>query len=349
MFLIDVIMEGEDVDLDLLPIVHHAEFDSGKYITAGMTVCRNPDTGILNIGIYRQEVTEQKRVKCRISPRSNGDYIAKRYARLGKPMEVVVFIGHHPAVAMAAAAPIPLNKSEFELMAALLDEPLEVTRAATVDLPVPARAEIAIEGVIDPTEMVSDGPLGEASGYYGTELPCYVIQVTAITMRHDAIYHDLYPAHQEHVMVGILARQSSVYDRVKDAVPSVIAVNYGPEAEPGWGIMYLSIKKHSPGDGRLAGLTALQADPFVNIVTVVDEDIDVYDEKEVLWAVATRAKRNVEVVTDLFAPAHSGANWNSGEAKVLIDATMPVDKPFPKRVSPDRKLWDMMRLEDYLS
>ncbi|MFC1965005.1 UbiD family decarboxylase, partial [Chloroflexota bacterium] len=353
----EIILQGKDIDLSLLPITHHTEHNPGKYISAGMTICKDPDTGIPNVGVYRIHVKGKDRFGCAMRPSNNGGLIARRYAELGKTMEVVTFIGHHPAVFNAATTIGPLEMNELEVMGSLLGEPLEVTATTTVDLPVPARAEIAIEGIIDPSKMDTDGPFSEAFGYYGDERPCYVTQVTAITMRQDAIYHDLYPAHIEHNLSYQLSRESNLYDRVKSAVPTIKAVHYGPEKQMASNLVYISIRKRSQGEGRLAGLTALNSDIISKIAVVVDDDIDVYNEHEVLWAIGTRVRADSDILIIPRMPTihlnpcayNETETWTGYmDAKILIDATKPADLPFAVRVTPPKSLWDYMKLEDYL-
>jgi len=336
----EIIIQGKDIDLGRLPIIHHAELNPGPYVTIGMTVCKHPDTGIPNVGIYRMELKGKDRIACMMRPDHHGGKIGQRYAELGKPMEVVTFLGHHPVVAMAAGAyrSSRTDGDEFELMGALLGESLEVTPAVAVDLPVPARAEIAIEGIIDPTKMDTEGPFSEGAGYYGEERPCYIIQVTAITMRRDAIYNDLYPIHQEHNLVVQLSREANIYDAVKRAVPDVKAVHVGPDGQCGKSLVYVSIKKRTEEAARQAGLAALSSDDGGRVAVVVDEDIDVYDESEVWWAIATRMRGDLDI------SVHPGPM----STKTLIDATIPLDTPFPRRVTPPKDTWDSMKLEDYL-
>ena len=214
----EVVIKGKDVDLGILPITKQAPLNSGKYITAGQLICKDLDTGILNSGIYRHEVKGKDRLGFRPAPMSHGGYITRRYAELGKPMEVVIFIGHHPVTCLGSVYSGGIDVNELEVMGGYLGESLELTQCQTVDLPVPARAEIAIEGVIDPTKIETDGPFGEWTGYYGEVHKCYIIHVTAITMRKDAIYHDLYPIHQEHNLVLQLGREARIYGAVKRAV-----------------------------------------------------------------------------------------------------------------------------------
>ena len=354
----EVVLQGKDINLGLLPIIHHAEHNPGKYITTGITICKDPDTGIPNVGVYRHHVRGKDTFTCAMRPgRNHGGHIAQRYAELGKPMEVVTVIGHHPAVFIGAVTGGPLDMNELEVMGALLGEPLEITPALTVDLPVPAHAEIAIEGVIDPTKMTTDGPFSEAFGYYGDAHPCYITEVKAITMRRDAIYHDLCPAQLEHNLSYQLGREYNLYDRIKSAVPTTKAIHYGPEGQMAPNLVYISIGKHSSGQSRIAGLTALNTDLVCKIAVVVDDDIDVYNEHEVLWAIGTRVRADQDIhIIPRMPTIHlnpssfneTGALTGYMDAKILIDATKPVDLPFATRITPPQELWNSMKLEDYL-
>ncbi len=352
----EVVIKGEDVDLGILPITKQAPLNSGKYISIGQLICRDPDTGILNSGIYRHEVKGKDRLGFRPVPTNHGAYIARRYAELGKPMEVVIFIGHHPATCLGSSFSGGINVNEVEIMGSFLGESLELTQCETVDLPVPARAEIVIEGIVDPTIIETDGPYSEWSHYYGETYKCYVIQVTAITMRKDAIYHDLDPSHFEHNFMFGISSRSSAYDAVKKVVPTVKNV-YLPRSGGGQLFVYVSIKKRVPGESKRAGWAAVNSHPNRKIAVVVDDDIDVCNEEEVLWAVATRCCPDTDI--DMIARA-AGAildptsydethlkrgNLNS---KVVIDATMPVELPFATKIIPDPDSWARITLEEYV-
>lgn len=352
----EVILKGKDVDLSLLPLIHHQEDDSGKYITIGTMICKDPDTGIPNAAVYRHEVKGKDRLGCMVVGVHHAAYIARRCAELGKPMEVVISIGHHPAITIGACSTGDINENELELIGGLLGEPLQVTPGETVDLPVPARAEIAIEGIIDPRNMGTDGPFAEFTHYYGGEASCYIIQVTAITMRQDAIYHDLDPAHREHNYSSVLANESNAYNVIKEAVPTVKAVHF-----PWTGLceyhIYTSIKKRVQGEGKFTGLAALSANPELKVAVVVDEDIDVYDEEEVLWAICTRVQADLDIsiipgvaAANLDPSSYDETRFKRGtmSTKMIIDATKPVESPFPARITPPKALWDSMRLDNYL-
>lgn len=352
-----VVVKGDDVDLAKLPITKHAEEDSGHYITVGTLVVRDPDTGILNAGIYRHEVKGRNTIGCMFNPAHHAGYIYRRYKELNKPMEAVLFIGHHPAAVLGSQARGAIDASELELMGALMDEPLEVTDGETVDIPVPAYAEIAIEGILDPANETADGPFAEYTGFYGpSKDPVGLMQITAINMRSDAIYHDLDPAHPEHNLAGVLTFESVVYDSVKRLVPSVTAVHL-----PASGVYtftaFIAIKKRVPGEGMSAGLAAVAATSEIKIAVVVDDDIDIYNEEEVWWAVSTHFEADTglavipnAVGSHLNPSAYGEVRTTKGpmNTKMVLDATRPATLPFATRIRPPKDVWDRMRLEDYI-
>ncbi len=357
----EVVVKGKDVDLATLPIPHGSELDSGKYIGAGGTILKDADTGIPNVGVYRHEVKGKNKLGCQIGPIHHGSYIGRRYAELGKKMEAAIYLGHHPAVDLAAVSRVPLGESEFEIAGGFLGEPLRVVKGETVDLPVPADAEIVIEGIIDPSKMSTDGPYAEYSGYYGEKRPCYIIDVTCITMRKDAIFHHVDTAHREHNLWVGLPYEATVYDVIKRRVPTLKAV-HGPVSGCCIYHYYISIAKRAMGEGMVAGLLAIGADVNSKLAIVVDEDIDVFNEAEVMWAVATRVAWDKQVTIipkvtqgpiDPRCYSEEGLDYETeyqGEliAKVIIDATKPVKLPYSNRITPPKDLWESMKLEDYV-
>ena len=352
-----VVWQGADIDLGKLPIVHHAEKNAGKYISVGCLVLRDPDTGVLNAGMYRHEVKGPDRIACMFNPAHHGGYIYRRYKELGRRMEAVLFLGHHPAAVMGALARGPMDSDELQIMGGLMDEPLEVVPGDTVDLPVPAFAEIAIEGYLDPENETADGPFSEYTGFYGpAKDPVGLMQITAITMRSDAIYHDLDPAHQEHNLAGALTFESSVFDGVKNLVPTVTGV-YMPTSGSCVFTAYVAIKKRVPGEGMSAGLAAITSEPNLKIAIVVDDDIDIYDEQRVLWAIATHfeADQGLAVIPNamgahLNPSAYGEVRHEKGpmNTKIVIDATRPATLPFAERIRPHKETWDRIDLADYI-
>jgi 2,5-furandicarboxylate decarboxylase 1 len=352
----EVIYKGDDVDLNILPIIHHQEGDSGKYLDIGCLVCKDPDTGIYNAGVYRHELKGKNQLGFMTSPNHKTAYIARRYAELKRSFEVVITVGHHPAVGIGACTFVRLGINKLEVIGGLLKEPLAMTQAETVSIPVPAFGEIVIEGEVDPCAMVTDGPFAEYTGYYGGgNKSCYLIKVKAVTMRKDAIYNDLDPASLEHNRPTSLGMESNDYDVIQKAVPTVKSV-YLPRTGRGF-LTFVSIKKRIEGEGKFAGLAAVSARPSSKIVIVVDEDIDIYDYDAVWWAVATRVEADTSVSiipgvsgAHLDPSAYGETRFNKGSmtTKMIIDATRPVNTPFAPRITPPKAVWESMVLENYL-
>jgi len=354
----EVVIQGDDINLHELPIVTNCEKDSGPFISAGITTVRIPGTDKFNSGIYRMMVHSRNTLGMSYEKHTHIGQVHRPFEARGEPLDVVTWIGHHPACLLGCQSKIPFGEDEYEVMGGLLQEPLRVTKAKTVDVMVPADAEVVIEGRILPDERIGEGPYGEFTWYYGLERPSPVMEVTAITYRKDAIFHHLFAAHPEHNLTGRLGRESVLYKRVKAAVPSVVDV-----AMPMSGICrfhaYVRIRKDYDGAGKIAALAALASDPFVKLAVVVDEDVDIHNDAEVLWAIATRTQPDrstffvPESATSRLDPA-SYSIWSRWEkdtmnTKWAIDATMPVEAPFEERADVPRDAWENMDLTDYLS
>ena len=352
-----VVIEGGDIDLASIPVIRHAEKNSGKYISIGVLVVRDPETGVLNAGVYRHEIKGPQEIACMFNPAHHAGYIYRKYRELKRPMEAVLFIGHHPAAILGSLSKQSIDADEYRTMGALMGEALEVVAAETVDIPVPAWAEIAIEGVLDPARETSDGPFSEYTGFYGPRKdPVGLMQVRALTMRKDAIYHDLDPSHREHNLAGVLSHESTVYNSVAKLVPSVTAVHM-PACGTCIFTAFISIRKRVQGEGKSAGIAAIAAEPNLKIAVVVDEDIDIYNEQEMWWAISTHLQADRGVTTIPYAmgahldpSAYGEVRTEKGpmQTKLIIDATRPVTLPFAERIRPPRDAWERIRLEDYV-
>jgi len=333
------VLKNEDAKLSILPWIVHNEYDGGPYICSAATILRDPDTESLNVGLYRNQIMGENKLGLMINPANHGSYILSRYRELNKPVEVALVIGHHPALLLSAGgARLPQIGGELELAGSLMDEPVKLVRGETVDIEYPADAEIVIEGVIDnPSSLVEEGDFGEYPRYYSGKRMVPVIRVTAICMRHDAIYQDIAAAHDEHIVMGSLPRMATYLKRIKEVAPYVKMVNL-PKSASSRAHIYVSIKKRNEGEGKHAGLAALAVDPNIKMAVVVDDDIDVFDEEQVLWAVAFRFEADRDLV---LIPYTIGAHLNPSayslertkrgvlQTRIIIDATWPV-KGFEK-------------------
>jgi 2,5-furandicarboxylate decarboxylase 1 len=355
----DVVLTGNEARLNVLPILTHNELDAGPFVAGGCMVARDPDSGELNVGLYRHQVLGPQRLGVFFNEGHHGDYLRRRYEELGRPMEVAIIIGHHPGFMMGAVSRLPGIGHEFAEAGALMGEPVELVRAKTVDLPVPARAEIVIEGVIPPGVRTFEGPFGEWPGHYTAEGDKPHIDVTAITMRRDAIYYDVVAAHREHVVLGSLPRMGSVYRRVKQVVPGVRQVNVPAHSRMH---CYVSIRKTSDAEPGRAGYAALLTEPEnFRMVVVVDDDINVFSDGDVLWAMGTRFHADTDLV---MVPSIGGAGGLSpvgydfgpnGEKTprksiaIIVDATKPAPPAqYPPRAQVPDAVVSEVKLEGLL-
>jgi 2,5-furandicarboxylate decarboxylase 1 len=343
----EVVWTGDDIDITRLPILVHQELDAGKYITSAATISRDPDSGRLNAGIFRHQVQGPKQLGFMTNPAHHTSYILRANREMKKPMEVALVLGHHPAMLMSAVSKLPGIGGELEVMGGLLGESVEVVKCKTVDLEVPARAEIVIEGIVDtdPERVQNEGPFGEYPLYYTRLGPMPWVQITAVTMRRQPIYVDVFNAHREHLVLGALPRMGSIYRRVKEAMPTVTAVNL-----PLMGIrstLVIAMKKRVDGEPKIAASAALAVDPILKHIFIVDDDIDVYDMDMVLWAFTTRfqADRDLIIMPNFLGGhlnpvtyGHHREEKGPMETKLIIDCTKPAPPAtFPPRcqVPPD--------------
>ena len=338
----EVVWRDADADLARLPIPVHNELDGGPFLTAAVTVMRDPDSGALNAGVYRHHIYEDGRLGIWFFGSHDGGTIHRRYSARGEDTPVAIVIGHHPAFLMGAVSRVAGIGGEYDAAGAYLEESLEVTPALTSDIMVPARAEIVIEGRIVRDQLVEEGPFAEWPGHYvgGGLKP--VVEVDAITLRHDAIFQDIQASGREHRLMGALPRIASIHEAVSQKVPGLKAVNVPLHTRMH---CYLSIDKQLDSDPTRAAFAALNTEPEnLRAIIVVDDDIDVYDEREVSWAIGTRfdAAHDLQIIPRWNGPGGLlPTNWSydaeggrtpTMSSAVIVDAT----KPAPPVVFPTR-------------
>ena len=211
------------------------------------------------------------------------------------------FVGHHPAATLTSQTKVPLGMDEFSVMGGLLGEPVELVQCETVDLRVPSDAEIVFEGKLIPNYRKQELRSESTHGTYGLEVMSRVLEITAITYRNNAIYHDIFSAHADHNMAAKVQREAVVYKRLKLAIPTVKDVEL-PLSGTCRHTAYVSFKKDYDGQGKIASIAALAADPMIKLAVIVDDDINVRKEQEVWWAVATRvqADRAITLVPEAY-------------------------------------------------
>jgi 2,5-furandicarboxylate decarboxylase 1 len=354
----DVVLTGNKAALSALPLVTHCAKDAGAYLSSGVTIMRDPGSGALNAGLYRHRVISDSRMTINLAPLSHGEEICRDAEARNAVVEAAIVIGHHPALAMASQQRGERGAFELEVMGGLLNEAVPVVRAETVDVPVPADAEIAIEGRVVPGARAQDGPFGDYWLYYSPPRQARVFEVTAITHRRDAIFHDVFNVGPEHVTLFSLGMEGVVYTQLKQLAPGVRAINV-PACGSG-NLVYVQIHKEIEGQGVNTALAALGAYRF-KCAIVVDEDIDIHDDGKVMWALLTRtqADRSFFTVPGSYVSRVDPTGyspWQLGDrgprvltTRLGIDATKPLDPGFPEVAEPPRDLWTRLDLSRYFA
>lgn len=321
----DVVVTGDAVDAGLFPISRHFTQDAGRYVSSGILVCKDPDTGVRNLSYQRLQLKAGNRFGASLHSRGHiWDHLMRSEAR-GKNLEVAVVIGAHPAVYLAAGAKVAMEVDEYDLAGALLGQPVELVRCKTIDVEVPAEAEIVLEGELLAGTHEAEGPFGEYTGYSTSRSTENVFVVKAITRRQSPIYLDLIPGYSmEHLLLARVAKEAHVFERLKEMVPTLKALNY-PKSGTHFHA-YLSFKKTAEGQARHALMLLFGLDPYVKLAVAVDEDIDVFNESEVLWALATRFQADTDsfLVPKVFCNRLDPSSMDGMSAKLGLDATAPL-------------------------
>jgi 4-hydroxy-3-polyprenylbenzoate decarboxylase len=289
----ETVWEGKDVDLARLPVQTCWPGDAGPLITWGLTVTRGPLKARQNLGIYRQQVIGANRVIMRWLAHRGGalDFRDHQIAHPGAPFSVAVALGADPATTLAAVTPVPDTLGEYQFAGLLRGARTELVKCIGSELQVPARAEIVLEGVIRPQDTALEGPHGDHTGYYNEAERFPVLTVERITLRRDPIYHSTYTGKppDEPAMLGVALNEVFVPLLAKQ-FPE-IADFYLPPEGCSYRLAVASLKKQYPGHAKrvMFGIWSfLRQFMYTKFIVVVDEDIDIRDWKEVVWAITTR-------------------------------------------------------------
>ena len=343
----EVVLKGDQVNLSAIPQIVHHQDDAGPYLTAAVTLARDPMSGRLNCSFNRLMSLDNNHTSIHLTLAKHLWEFYTNAEKMKQPLEVAVILGAHPAWSLGALNIGSVDEEEFFLMGSVAGEAMEVAPAETMDLRVPARAEIILEGEILPFERVEEGPFGEFTGYSLGSRKREVFHVKAITHRKDAILHDITVGHLDHLLLSTIPMEANLYRAVKAMVPSVKAVRI-----PAPFTLYVSIEKKTEGQGKNAILAALGADMYMKHVIVVDHDIDIFNDQRVQWAVGTRcqADRDVMIVSNVGGSDLDPSDLQDGvTAKMGIDATAkPRLDGFTPRHKVPKDVFDRLDLKDYL-
>ena len=289
----EIVWEGHDVDLSRLPIQHCWPGDVAPLITWGLTVTRGPNKSRQNLGIYRQQVIGCNKVIMRWLAHRGGalDFRDHCLANPGQPFPVAVTLGADPATILGAVTPVPDNLSEYQFAGLLRGAKTELVKCLGSDLQVPAFCEIVLEGFIDPTETALEGPYGDHTGYYNEQATFPVFTIERITMRRNPIYHRTYTGKppDEPAMLGVALNEVFV-PLLQKQFPEITDFYLPPEG-CSYRLATVSIRKQYPGHAKrvMFGIWSfLRQFMYTKFIIVVDDDVNIRDWKEIIWAMTTR-------------------------------------------------------------
>jgi UbiD family decarboxylase len=334
----EIILRGEDIDLTALPVPKFWPGDGGRYIgTGNVTLTRDPQSGRINVGVYRQMLHGPARVGMYCSPGKHGRLDREAWWESGKPCEVVAAYGIDPVLFMIGAQAFSAAEGELEVAGGIMGRPLELTAAEYVSLPIPAHAELVIEGLLHPGDTELEGPLGEFTGYYGNERSRQpVIEVKAVHCRRTPILTAAlmanYPSCEIGAYYSIMRSARILDDLTRIGAPGVTAAYSHPAAASGWGMVIVSLKQQYAGHAaQILALTAQcpAAAYYTKWVIAVDDDVDPTDFNQVMWALSTRCNPadDLDVLRNTWStgldPSQYPPDLRPYGSKVLINACKP--------------------------
>jgi UbiD family decarboxylase len=290
-----VVSENIDI-LKLLPVPTWFERERGPYISAGVIVAKDPVAGRRNVAIARLSVEGGNLLMAGIARRHHFYELMQRAHAQGKPLEIAISIGNHPAVLIASQMEVELGDDEFDIAGGLLGEPLRLVPCRSVDLEVPAESEIVLEGTLHADELIEEGPVSEFHGFYENYGPGNAVYIKTVTFRTSPIYQAILPGYApEHVQLGGVAIGVTTYRALKKVISCVREVLI---TEGGMGRLHAIVTMHKPkhGQGKRAIMVALGHTNLLKLVIAVDDDIDPEDWTQVEWAVAARMRGEEDIV-----------------------------------------------------
>lgn len=310
-----------DADLTKLPVLKHYKKDKGNYITAGIVIAKDPETGIQNASIHRMVVNGKNELGIRIVPRQLYTYY-KKAEELNQPLEIAIAIGLDPSILLASTTSIPITEDELEVANTFKNGELTLVQCDTVNLKAP-ESEILLEGKILPHERKSEGPFVDLTDTYDKIREEPIIKLTTMHYKENPYYHAIMPAGNEHKLLQGLPQEPRIFNAVQKMLPTVKNVVL-TEGGCCWLHAVVSIKKQTEGDAKNVLMATLSAHPSLKHCVIVDEDINIFDPVDVEYAIATRVKGDDDII---IVPKARGssldpcAEIDGTTTKVGVDAT----------------------------
>lgn len=333
----EVVLEGDQIDLTKLPIPFQFSVDAAPYITAGQVTARDPETGVDTTGFHRLMLKGKNRLGVSLHSRRRMYEFHRRAEAKGQSLPAAIVIGVHPLHYMGSMVyAYPPHVRKFEIIGGLFGEPYRLARCGVDDIEVPAGAEMVIEGEILAGVHEPEGPFGEFTGYASYRSTQNVFVAHRVRMRRDAYFHSVVSGmSRDHILISCVTREGEILNALRRNLPNVRAVHV-PHKTCGAFLAIVSMKKIAEGEPKMAMLTALGTELYTKQVIVVDDDVDIFDMDDVMWAVATRVKAEKDLLlvpgvkSAIIDPTSDPTSFTV--TKMGIDATAPIDEAFAERL-----------------
>ncbi len=349
----EIVRTGEEASLFDLPVVRGHRLDPAPFLNM-QWVMKDPEGGFYNLSHHRAQMREPRHSSIFVLESAHNGAIMEKYHRQGKPCPVVGILGHHPAFFLGGLTSGAFGDDEYTVVGGMLGEPLRLVESETwgKDFLVPADAEIIVEGEIPAGVEKMEGPYGEFMSYYGGESMRSILDVKAITFRSGPIMQYVFIGHADAAIEYGVPLEGSLYNAVVARIPRLTAVHLPMSGNCRFHI-YAQIDKRIDGEPVTAAWQLLNYTRFGKHAIVVDTDIDIFDERQVLWAVATRVQvdKQVHILREMLAAGGQdpSAPHFSKSAKMVIDATKPLDRPFAEVIDIPTDALERCSLEKFLS
>lgn len=359
----EVVFVGDDVNILDIPSMMTSEHDGGRYFASGMAIVKDPETGIRNMSVHRQQVFNERETGFIMVPRQ-AKRIYDKYAAEGRGMPVAMVYGAHPAIFYGAGFTTSFGKDELEIAGSLMGEGVRMVKCKTVDLEVPAEAELVLEGEVLFDRQEPEGPFGEIPGTYAEATHSHVFRVNCVTRRKDPIFYAVHCGYPTTDTQGTMALgiEIATKEHLRNVEGGLDLLDVRCHPSAGMMMVVLKIRPRVEGQAKTALMAALSgAYLHPKLAIAVDDDIDANDLRQVMWSMTTRVHAERDIITipntrvfalDNISPVVPGQNsFHRIGTKWMIDATMPAITQSEERARFQRAMprnFDKVDLDEFL-
>ena len=319
----EIVLTGNDFDISDFPFLIHSAGDGGRYITGGVVFAKDPETGVRNCSFNRMQLKDRNKTGLRMSPTQDLEAYYRKAVALNKPLDIAVVIGSHPMCLLAAACGPARDVDELDIAGALCGEPIELVKCKTIDMEVPAYAEVVLEGQIIPGELEDEGPFGDFMEFYIQVMKNHVFHINCITMRKDPMIQVIFPGSTDDVTLLGSPREAQIKKVLNSINVDVRAINI--MVCKNYLTCAISIKKQIDLEPKNALMAAFGSFKFLKNCIIVDHDVDVFNPSDIFWALSTRLRAEQGIMIVPHAAGFGRDKYGIHTTKLGIDATVPLD------------------------